>query len=225
MDKPDPSFLAPTTFIDSEHPAVVAFARETIGGAKTDAEKTARLFTAVRDRLRYDPWTATFDPLDYTASHLLEQKGAYCIPKSVLMAAAARAVGLPARLGFADVTNHLSTPKLLDLLGTDLFVWHGFTEVWVDGTPYKLTTAFNASLCEKFGTKVLAFDATNPADALLQPTDGEGRKYMEYVEDRGRFVDLPFEEIKRAFDVTYPKWSKMLRRGEAYAAEDAFTQS
>lgn len=199
-----PELLAPGVYVDSDHPAVIAFAREAIDDATTDAEKTARLFRAVRERLRYDPYAITFDPLEYRASAILEKQGTYCIPKAVLLAAAARAVGLPARLGFADVKNHLSSQKLIDMLGSDLFAFHGFVEIWVDGVPYKLTPAFNASLCERFGVPPLDFDPAAPADAFLQPFDGEGRKYMEYLSDRGVFNDLPFDEIVATFQALYP---------------------
>jgi transglutaminase-like putative cysteine protease len=202
------AYLHPGSFVDSDHPDVIAFAREAIGDAGTDLEKTARLFRAVREKVRYDPYSLSARREDNVASAVLRAKGSYCIPKAVLLAAAARAVGLPARVGFADVRNHLSSPKLLDYLGTDLFVWHGFTEVWADGKAYKLTPAFNAALCERFGVKVLDFDPASPADALLQPFDGEGRQYMEYVADHGFFVDLPFEEITAALKRTYPKMSQ-----------------
>ncbi|HEX7664025.1 MAG TPA: transglutaminase family protein [Polyangiaceae bacterium] len=204
MTSASPALLAPTRFLDSDHPAVVAFAKNAVGDARTDAEKTARLFRAVRERLRYDPYTITFDPKDYVASHVLAQERTYCIPKAVLLAAAARAAGLPAQLGFADVKNHLSSQKLLDTLGSDLFAFHGYAEVWVDGTPYKLTPAFNESLCARFGVPALDFDPAAPADALLQAFDGEGRKYMEYLADRGTFVDLPFEHIMSSFRTLYP---------------------
>ncbi len=225
MQLADPSYLAPGRFVDSDHPAVVAFARESVGGATTDREKAARLFRAVRERPRYDPYSITRNPDDYVASRQLEKTSAYCIPKAVLLAAAARAVGLPARLGFADVTNHLSSPKLHEVLGTDLFVFHGFTEVWVDGKPYKLTSAFNSALCEKFGVATLDFDPANPEDAVLQPFDGKGRKYMEYVEDRGRYLDLPFEEIMNAFDVAYPKMMGALGRDNAVDTRDEAFQT
>lgn len=199
----EPAFLEPGVYVDSDHPSVIAFAREAIGDATSDAEKTARLFRAVREKLRYDPYTIRFEPRDYTASAILNLERTYCIPKAVLLAAAARAVGLPARLGFADVKNHLSSSKLIETLGSDLFAWHGFVEVWVEGTPYKLTPAFNASLCARFGVPPLDFDAAAPADAMLQAFDGDGRKYMEYVADRGLFLDLPFQEILSTFERLY----------------------
>jgi transglutaminase-like putative cysteine protease len=199
----DPSFLAPGVFVDSSHPAVVAFAREICEGARTDAEKASRLFRAVRERLRYDPYTITVEPEDYRASRILQKARTYCIPKAVLLAAAARAAGIPARLGFADVKNHLSSQKLLDTLGTDLFAYHGYVELWIEGRPIKVTPAFNASLCERFGVAPLDLDPVAPADALLQAFDGEGRKYMEYLADRGLYVDLPFDEIMRTFRELY----------------------
>ena len=212
----DPSFLAPGVYVDSDHPDIIAFAREAIGDATSDAEKTARLFRAVREKLRYDPYTIRFDPRDYAASAILKCERTYCIPKAVLLAAAARAVGLPARLGFADVKNHLSSSKLIESLGSDLFAWHGYVEIWVDGTPYKLAPAFNASLCARFGVPPLDFDPATPADALLQPFDGAGNRYMEYVADRGMFIDLPFQEILSTFERLYRVRDMAPKHDEAF---------
>ncbi|MBX3234288.1 MAG: transglutaminase family protein [Labilithrix sp.] len=214
MSAPDPSLLEPGVYVDSDHPDVVAFARAAVGDAASDAEKTARLFRAVRERIRYDPYTLSFDPRDMMASNVLKKERAYCIPKAVLFAAAARASGLPARLGFADVKNHLSSPKLIATLGSDLFAYHGFVEVWVDGAPYKLTPAFNSALCERFGVATLDFDPSAPSDALFQPYDRAGNRYMEYVADRGLHHDLPFSEILGTFAKLYP--------GFRAIADDAF---
>src|SRR5574341_322846 len=65
--------------------------------------------------------------------------------------AVARVVGIPARVGYADVRNHLSTPKLRELVGGDLFVWHGYAELHLEGRWVKATPAFNLTLCERFG--------------------------------------------------------------------------
>jgi transglutaminase-like putative cysteine protease len=199
--RPEPSFLRPTRFIDSDHPRVVAFARDAVGDATTDLAKASRVFTAVREALRYDPYTITLDPEDYKASNILGHKASYCIPKAVLLCAAARAAGLPARLGFADVKNHLSSEKLIKVLGTDLFAWHGYVELWIDGRPIKATPAFNAGLCARFGVPPLELDGVH--DAMLQPYDGEGRRYMEYVHDRGFYTELPLDEICATFASLY----------------------
>lgn len=199
---PDPSFLAPGRFVDSDHPDVVAFAREACEGASSGRERAARLFRAVRERLRYDPYSVSLDPADYVASTILHRDRGYCIPKAVLLCAAARAIGIPARLGFSDVKNHLSTETLRKAMGgSDLFVFHGYVELWIDERPVKATPAFNASLCERFGVPPLELDGEH--DALLQAYDGQGRRHMEYVRDRGLYLDLPFDEILRAFAETY----------------------
>ena len=203
MTSSDPSYLAPGVYVDSDHPDVIAYAQEIVGDATTDADKCARLFRAVRDRLRYDPYVVTIDPDDYKASRILSRKRSFCVPKAVLLCALARAAGVPARVGFSDVKNHLSSEKLRETMGTDLFVFHGWVELWIDGVPRKASPAFNAELCRKFGVPPLEFDGT--ADALMQPYTGDGQRLMEYVHDRGAFLDLPYEEMLRAFAETYTK--------------------
>lgn len=193
--------LQPGHYVDSDHPAIVDFARSVVAGARSERERAARLFVAVRDRSRYDPYRISDDPDAYRASAVLEADASWCVPKAVLLAAAARAAGIPARVGFADVRNHLSTPKLRATMGTDLFVYHGYAELYVEGVARKATPAFNKELCERFGVRPLEFDGT--ADALLHEFDGQGRRHMEYVLDRGTYDDLPFEEVMAALRDTY----------------------
>ena len=200
----DPA-LVPTRFVDSDHPDVVAFAREVCAGATTDPERAALLFRAVRDRIRYDPYSVTADPDDYVASRILSQPRGYCVPKAIALCAAARASGIPAWLGFADVRNHLASEKLRAAMGTDLFVFHGYVAMRIDGNVHgvvrKASPAFNSQLCARFGVPPLEFDGT--ADALMHAHDGAGHRYMEYVRDRGLHLDLPLAEMLRTFAETY----------------------
>lgn len=193
--------LRATPFLDIEHPRVVALARDLVGDATTDVEKARRLFLGVREGWRYDPYTVSADPERYRASHIAATDRAYCIPKAVLLAALARASGIPARLGFADVKNHLASEKLLARLGTDVFAWHGYVLLFVGGRWVKATPAFNASLCARFGVAPLEFDGVH--DAMLQPFDRAGARYMEYLADHGAFDDLPFDAIVDAFRRLY----------------------
>jgi len=195
--------LAPTSFLDSDHPRVIAFAERVCSeaGATIDRERAVALFLAVRDGWRYDPYNTGRLDDDYRASVVVERPSAYCINKSVLLSAACRAVGIPARLGFADVRNHLQSAKLREKMGTDLFLYHGFSEIWVDGQWHKVSSAFNKEMCARFGTKVLEWDGSG--DALMHPFDESGNRHMEYVKQRGSFVDLPLAEIFAAFDEGY----------------------
>ncbi|MEW6368445.1 MAG: transglutaminase family protein [Acidobacteriota bacterium] len=194
-------YLQPAHFVDSDNPAVIAFARRVAGSAHADADIAVRLFYAIRDGIRYDPYTVSLDPANYRASAVVKQSRAFCVPKAILLAACARALGVPARLGFADVRNHLSSGKLSSRLKTDLFVFHAYSELYIGGKWVKATPAFNIELCRRFGVRPLEFDGRT--DALFHPYDAEGRRHMEYVRDRGTYADLPFETMLSAFGEAY----------------------
>ena len=195
-------YLRPTWFIDSDSPPVAEFAQSTTGGAGTDVEKAGKLYYAVRDSVRYDPYAIAHDPNAYRASAVLAAKAGFCVQKSILMAAVARAVGIPARLGYADVRNHLTTERLRELMGTDVFVFHGYAELYLDSKWVKATPVFNRSLCERFKVKPLEFDGKS--DSIFHPFDVEGRRHMEYLRDRGHFADFPLDKMAAAFRETYP---------------------
>jgi transglutaminase-like putative cysteine protease len=140
---------------------------------------------------------------------VLELGTGWCVTKGALLAAVARAAGIPARLGFADVRNHLSTERLRQKMQTDLFIWHGYVEMWLEGAWRKCTPAFNLSLCERFG--LLPLDWDGRSDSLYHPYDRAGNRHMEYVHLRGTFDDLPLAQIVADFEATYPGWGTMAR--------------
>lgn len=195
-----PETLRPTPFIDSDHPAVVAFAAEHARGA-SERERAVALVYAVRDGFRYDPYRIDLSPQGMKASTVLSKGYGWCVPKATLLAAACRAAGIPARLGFADVRNHLSTERMRETMKTDLFVWHGYTDIWIEGAWRKATPAFNLALCERFGLLPLEFDGLN--DSIYHPFDRSGQRHMEYVHQRGSFDDLPLAQILRTFAEVY----------------------
>lgn len=195
-------YLQPTQFIDSDAAEVIEFARLNVSAAKTDIEQGVKLYYAVRDEIRYSPYGITFEPVRFKASWVLREKVGFCIQKSVLLAAVARVVGIPSRLGFADVCNHLATPRLIELMRTDAFIYHGYTELYLAGRWVKATPAFNLSLCERFKVQPLEFDGRT--DSIFHPFDQLGNKHMEYLRDHGQFADLPFDRMIRAFQEGYP---------------------
>ncbi|MBS4038784.1 MAG: transglutaminase family protein, partial [Hydrogenophaga sp.] len=122
--EPGPAHRAATASIDADHPAIRAFVAAHRRGS-TVREQAVSLVHAVRDEVRYDPYRIDLSAPGMRASTCLQQGFGWCVPKAVLMAAVARAADIPARLGFADVRNHMSTEKLRRTMGTDVFVWHG----------------------------------------------------------------------------------------------------
>jgi transglutaminase-like putative cysteine protease len=195
-------YLAPATFVDSGAANVTAFARDLAGALTDPIARAVRLYYAVRDDIVYTPYCDFTDPETFRASACLAKGAGFCVGKASLLTAVARAAGIPARVGFADVRNHLCTPKLRVLMGTDTFVYHGYTDLYLGGRWIKATPAFNRALCDKFGVKALEFDGRE--DSLFQPFDVTGRRHMEYLRDRGAQVDVPVAEIMAAFAEHYP---------------------
>ena len=194
-------FLESRRYIDSGHPAVVAFSKKNAVG-KNHLERAVSLYYAVRDGIRYNPFLDFSKEDAFRASACLEAGEGFCIGKAALLAACARVDGIPARVGFADVKNHLTTPALRARMGTDLFVYHGYTELLLGGKWVKATPAFNVELCRRFKVKPLEFDGRE--DSIFHPFDEDERRHMEYLRDRGSHADVPVAEIMRIFREVYP---------------------
>ena len=196
-------YLRSAEYLDSAHPAVADFARREAKGG-TETARAIALYYAVRDGVRYNPFLDFSDPGVFRASAVLETGEGFCIGKAALLAAAARAAGIEARVGFADVKNHLTTPKLAETMGSDLFIYHGYAEMKLEGRWVKATPAFNLALCQRFRVKPLEFDGVR--DSIVQPFDEDDRRHMEYLRDRGSFGDVPVKEIQQAFREAYPRF-------------------
>lgn len=197
----DPT-LAATPFLDFDHPRVAEFARRSAGTGSA-RERAVRLYHAVRDGIRYDPYAFRVGPEWFRASRTLETGASWCVPKAIVLAACCRAEGIPARLGFADVRNHLATERLLRLMDVPEFLWHGYVALRLDGRWVKATPSFNVEMCRRFGVRTLEFDGT--ADSLLHPYDEQGRLHMEYLRDHGLHDDLPYDEAVRDWRAGYPR--------------------
>lgn len=199
--------LRPSMMVDSSHEAVVAFAKSVSQGTSNDRERAVKLYYAVRDGLRYDPYKVDLSIDGLRASRALSDGFGWCVPKATLLAAACRAVGVPARVGLADVRNHLSTARLREVMGTDMFYCHGYTAIHLDGQWVKATPAFNKELCEKLRLHTLEFDGT--ADSIYHPVDLSGQRHMEYVNFRGEFDEIPRDELLQVFAEHYPRMQRL----------------
>jgi transglutaminase-like putative cysteine protease len=196
-------FLEPQVFVDSSHPSIAHFAREAVAGIEGEKPRAIALYYAVRDTVSYDPYLDYSNPEVFRASSVLEVGRGFCGGKAALLAAAARAVGIPARPGYADVRNHMTSKKLAALVETDIFYWHSYAELFLDRRWVKCTPAFDRALCERAKIAPLEFDGMN--DSLFHPFDPAGRKHMEYLQDRGAYADVPFETILAEFRQLYPR--------------------
>jgi transglutaminase-like putative cysteine protease len=199
----DSAYLEPTVFLDSDREEVRNFASKVVGAATDPVEQGVKLFYAVRDGFRYDPFSIWLSPESFTASSVLRKGYGFCITKAVLLAAAARAAGIPAAIGLSDVINHFTSDKLKEAMGhRDVFIHHGYAALYLDGRWVKAAPAFNIELCQRFGVPPTEFDGRS--DAVLQKYDADNNIRMEYLRDHGFWSDLPFNRVKDDMEGYYP---------------------
>jgi transglutaminase-like putative cysteine protease len=202
MEKRFEQYLVPTTIIDSDNDAIKDYAATAVKDAADDpVEKSVNLYYAVRDGIWYDPYLPFYRPEHYRASNVLKRGRAFCIGKATLLCALGRACGIPSRVGFADVRNHLATRQLLEFLGSDIFTYHGFTEFYLNGEWLKATPAFNIQLCKKH--QVIPLEFNGREDSIFHPFNLEEKQFMEYVADHGSYADIPVEEIVEGWRKVY----------------------
>lgn len=192
------AYLAPGEYVDSDHPAVRACAAALAAAPAGEASAARAIFGFVRD-LPYE--ADDFDDLEtYRASSVLGAGHGYCVSKASLFVALARAAAIPARLAFADVRNHLASPRLRRAMGTDVFAWHGYAEVRLAGRWVKVSPTFDPQTCRRAGVEPLDFDGEH--DALLQSFDGS--RTMTYVKHHGTFHDVPARFLAAEMPRLYP---------------------
>jgi transglutaminase-like putative cysteine protease len=223
MSRDFEQYLTPTRIIDSDAPSIVDYGRRIAGEGNGPVEQAVKLYLAVRDTIRYDPYAPFYLPEHYRASFVLKRGRSFCIPKASLLCALARACSIPARVGFATVRNHLATRQLIDYLGSDIFVYHAFADLYLEGKWVKATPAFNRELCERHRVSPLEFNGRE--DSLFHPFNSENQKYMEYLEYTGTYSDIPVAEILNAWKRTYGEdriqsWIKKFEEHEGESLAD-----
>jgi transglutaminase-like putative cysteine protease len=201
MENENLCFLTPTAMIDSDHKSIQDYARETISESKELIEVAVKLYLAVRDNIRYDPYSPFYLPEHYRASNVLKRGRSFCVPKASLLCALGRACGIPSRVGFATVRNHLATKQLIEFIGSNLFVYHGFVEFYLEGKWVKATPAFNSDLCKRHHVPPIEFNGRE--DSLFQAYNLQNQKFMEYVAFHGVYADIPVDRIVAAWEKAY----------------------
>ena len=204
-------YLSPTFVIDSDSKVIKEKATLLTEKYDPQKEKAKELFYFARDEVKYNPYLAFCSVDDYRASQTLQRREGYCVQKAVVLTALARAVGIPARLGFADIKNHLAPEKLIEMMGTNIFVYHGYSELFLNNEWVKATPAFNIEMCNKFDIKPVEFDGVT--DAIFHEKNRKGKLHVEYIKFHGTFADLPFKEIMQAFIDKY----RVRNKGTSYA--------
>jgi hypothetical protein len=164
-------------------------------------ELLIQLYTKVRDHFLYDPYHLDLRKEALKASKVLKKKRAWCVEKSLVFSSACRALGLPAKLGFATVINHLGADKLEEYLGRKEITFHGYSVVYFEGKWLRCTPAFDSRICRLTGVPPLEWDAKS--DSLFQK-EVPGGLFMEYTHNYGEFADIPFDLMESEMRSYYP---------------------
>jgi hypothetical protein len=190
---PGKEYLEPTSIIDSDNEEIIQFAEKAVVGAKNQIEQSQGIFYAARDTVLYDIRTPFFLPEHYKASNVLKRGRGYCVTKACLLCAMGRALGIPSRLGLADIRNSGASKQVIEMMGTDIFSYHGFTEFYLNGKWVKATPAFDSSVFPRHNIAPVEFDGIK--DAVYPSHDLSGNPYVEYIRYHGSFVDVPLNDL------------------------------
>jgi transglutaminase-like putative cysteine protease len=228
MTSIDNKYLLPTAIIDSDHENIVQFAKEVLSGTGNgQIEQAVQLYYAVRDGIWYDPYHPFYLPEHYRASNVLKGGRGFCISKASLLCALGRASDIPSRVGFATVRNHLATRQLIEMMGCDLFVYHGFTEFYLEGQWVKATPAFNIELCQKHKVKPLEFNGRE--DSIFHAYNLENKQHMEYLADHGTYADIPVDVILAEWEKAYGRdrvkeWIENIEKWGGKSTRDFYSE-
>ena len=205
-------YIQPSPTVDSDNRTIIEYAGKNAGDSTDPKTQAISLYYTVRDDIRYDPYTLDISIEGLRASTTLHSGRGWCVAKAILLAACCRVMKIPARLGFADVRNHLTTARMREAMKTDIFFWHGYTSIFLHGIWVKATPAFNIELCQRFRLKPLEFDGMN--DSIYHPLDLEGNQHMEYLGYRGEYVDVPLDKMKETFRIEYAADESSWKQGD-----------
>ena len=195
-------YLKNTSFFDFETECVVDYGKRLVGSETNPTKIAILLYLGVRDDIKYNAYTFETSQESFSASYCLQQGESYCVPKAVLLGALCRLYEIPARLGLADVRNHLASPEFIEHLKSDVFVMHGYTDIFLQGKWVKATPAFDAGLCRLMNVKPLEFNGKE--DSIFHEFDNAGDRHMEYLAEHGHFSDVPQQRILDAVAKEYP---------------------
>lgn len=197
-----------TYFFDYEHPIIEKLVAEFKNSDLSDQEKAKQYYLKVRDGWRYNPYDISFRKETLRSSDIAQKDHGHCIDKSILYISGLRAMGIPAKLHLAKVKNHIAVERLTEKFGTNELTPHGMVDVFLNEKWVKATPAFNKELCERTGVEPLEFNGVE--DSIFQEFNGEGKEFMEYLDDYGSFSDVPLEFIEQNMKENYPKLETLL---------------
>lgn len=202
-------YLEPSEYIDSNHPEVVAKARELIRGCRTDREKLEKIYYFVRE-LPYDILGA-FRYLAQgkrRASDVLQAGTAFCMGKASSFVALCRAAGIPARVGFQQLDcpdKPFMSEEVRRLWGDRKLPWHSLGEAYLGGRWLKLDATIHSAAANAKGRPYTQeFDGEHDIPTVEGPILKELGSYADYPREVAEWYEAMAREVMRAAEQAEP---------------------
>ena len=203
-DQPQ-QYLQPTELIDSDHPEVIARARDLVRDCRTDREKLERIYYFVRE-LPYDI-LASFRYLaegKRRASDVLEAGRAFCMGKASSFVALCRAAGIPARIGFQQLhcpDKPFMSEEVRQLWGDRKLPWHSLGEAYLGGKWLKLDATIHGELArQKNRPYTQEFDGEHDIPSVEGPILKELGSFADYPADVAEWYEAMAKEVMQAVE-------------------------
>ena len=202
--------LAASGAIDSDHPALVARAREITRGVTNEWERAAALLEHVRDAIAYDFTPDLRSPDDWRASQTLARGNGFCQQKAVLLTALGRAAGIPSATGLQHILDH----KLLDTryerwLPGGIIHFHGHSFFFLEGAWRIADATLDEALSTRKQYRLVSFSRSAPEAARLPRTDLAGAPHFDFLADFGPFPGIPVAVVDLLVSLR-PRWQALM---------------
>jgi transglutaminase-like putative cysteine protease len=198
-------YLRPTELIDSDHPDVIARARELVRGCRTDKEKLEKIYYFVRE-LPYDI-LASFRYLaegKRRASDVLQAGHAFCMGKASSFVALCRAAGIPARIGFQQLDcpdKPFMSEEVRQLWGARTLPWHSLGEAYLDGRWLKLDATIHGEFARAKGRPYTQeFDGVHDIPTVEGPVLKEVGAFADYPPEVAGWYEAMAREVMQAVE-------------------------
>ena len=212
-------YLRPTELIDSDHPDVIARARELTRGCTSDRERLERIYYFVRD-LPYD----ILESFRYLAegkrraSDVLQAGHAFCMGKASSFVALCRASGIPARVGFQQLhcpDKPFMSEEVRRLWGDRTLPWHSLGEARLGDRWLKLDATIDAPTAAAKGRPYThQFDGEHDIPTVEGPILKDLESHADYPREVAEWYEAMAREVMRAV--------KKAEGGKAIAGDDRF---
>lgn len=201
-------FLAPTEYLDADHPLVRATAEALVSDAVSDTERVRSIYYHVRD-LPYDV-LASYRYLaqgQHSASDVIQHGVAFCMGKASSFVALCRAAGVPARIAFQTLhspNKEFLSPEVRALWGSKTgrpLPWHSLGEAYLGQRWVKLDATIDPPTAARLGKPYRQeFDGVTDIPTVEGPIIRQNGSYADYPAEVAQWYERMARLVVKALE-------------------------